>query len=68
MNMSVYMLKKLFQKHSSQHERKLFCPECNAELTEKRRKCANAECQGKEPNYLILLKPDRAISNILRSK
>ena len=57
------MLKKLFQKHSSQHERKLFCPECNAELTEKRRKC-NAECQGKEPNYLILLKPDRAISNI----
>ena len=65
---SVYVLKKFFQKHSSQHERKLFCSECHTELTGKQRKCANAECQGKEPNYLITLKPDRAISNILRSK
>ena len=65
---SVYVLKKFFQKHSSQHERKLFCPECHTELTGKQQKCTNAECQGKEPNYLITLKPDRAISNILRSK
>ena len=61
---SIYVLKKFFQKHSSWHKR-LFCPDCH---TGKQRKCTNAECQGKEPNYLITLKPDRAISNILRSK
>ena len=65
---SIYVLKKFFQKHSSQHTRKLFCPECHTKLPGKQRKCANVECQGKEPNYLITLKPDRAISNILRSK
>ena len=65
---SIYVLKKFFQKHSSQHKRKLFCPECHTKLQGKQRKCANVECQGKEPNYLITLKPDRAISNILRSK
>ena len=32
---SIYTLKKFFQKHSSQHKRKLFCPECHSELTGK---------------------------------
>ena len=62
---SIYILKKFFQKHSSRHKRRLFCPDCHTELTGKQQKCTNAECQGKEPNYLITL---RAISNILRSK
>jgi hypothetical protein len=65
---SIYILKKFFRKHSSRHKRKLFCPDCQTELTGKQQKCTNAGCQGKEPNYLITLKPDRAISNILRSK
>ena len=65
---SVYILKKFFQKHSSQHKKRMFCPECNTELKGKQWKCTNAGCQGKEPNYLITLKSDQAISNILRSK
>ena len=65
---SVYLLKKFFQKHSSQHKKRLYCPECNTELRGNQQKCTNAGCQGKEPNYLITMKPDRTIKNILRSK
>ena len=65
---SVYQLKKFFKKHSSQHNKRTFCPQCHTELNRKQQKCTNAGCQGGEPNSLITLKPDRAISNIFKRK
>ena len=63
---SVYVLKKFFQKHSSPHIKQTFCSECHLEMDQG--KCTNSDCQGKEADYLISLKPDRSIRMIVVSK
>ncbi len=62
---SVHVLKSFFQKYSTKETKRKFCPECSCEMDGDVECCTS--CHGKDFNYLYILKPERAIRNIVTS-
>ena len=64
---SIYMLKKVFQRHRAPYTKRVFCSSCNKEICQGQKRCMDRNCTYQEPNALIHLPSDRAVQRIVTS-